>query len=113
MTGITDGHRQVAQLDGARVAYIDEGHGPPVLLLHGCPFASLEWRNLIPRLAPTHRCLAPDLSQDDVHFGPEWAERLRRDIPGATRLELLPSTGHLLMEERPEEFAAFVQDFLQ
>jgi pimeloyl-ACP methyl ester carboxylesterase len=52
-------------------------------------------------------------AQDDVHFGPEWAERLRRDIPGVTRLELLPSTGHLLMEERPEEFARFVHDFLR
>jgi pimeloyl-ACP methyl ester carboxylesterase len=37
----------------------------------------------------------------DVHFPPEWGERLRADIPGARRLELLPETGHLLMEERP------------
>lgn len=52
-------------------------------------------------------------AQDDAHFGPEWGERLRRDIPGAERLELLPSTGHLLMEERPEQFAKLVRDFLQ
>jgi pimeloyl-ACP methyl ester carboxylesterase len=51
-------------------------------------------------------------AKDDPHFGPEWGERLRRDIPGASRLELLPDTGHLLMEERPEEFAALVADFL-
>jgi pimeloyl-ACP methyl ester carboxylesterase len=50
---------------------------------------------------------------DDPHFGPEWAEKLRRDIPGAARLELLPDTGHLLMEERPQELAAFVFDFLR
>lgn len=52
-------------------------------------------------------------ARDDPHFGPEWAERLRRDIPGAERLELLADTGHLLMEERPRELAGFVLDFLR
>ena len=51
-------------------------------------------------------------AENDAHFGPEWGERLRREIPGAKRLKLLPATGHLLMEERPEEFAALVRDFL-
>lgn len=49
---------------------------------------------------------------DDPHFGPEWGERLLHDIPGAVRLELLPETGHLLMEERPERFAELVDQFL-
>jgi pimeloyl-ACP methyl ester carboxylesterase len=51
-------------------------------------------------------------ASDDPHFGPEWAEKLRRDIPGAVRLELLPDTGHLLMEERPRELAGFIAEFL-
>lgn len=51
-------------------------------------------------------------AKDDAHFGPEWEERLLRDIPGAARLELLPNTGHLLMEENPERFADLVGDFL-
>lgn len=51
-------------------------------------------------------------ARDDPHFGPEWGERLRQDIPGAVRIELLPNTGHLLMEERPEQFAAIVNEFL-
>jgi pimeloyl-ACP methyl ester carboxylesterase len=51
-------------------------------------------------------------AKDDPHFGPEWGERLYRDIPGAVRLELLPDTGHLLIEEKPERFAALVGDFL-
>lgn len=269
------------------MAYDDEGSGPAILLLHGCPFASFVWRNVIPVLAPTHRCIAPDLlglgdtetpptadwslpaqammaiqlldslgidrahvvghdhggavaqllaarhptrvdrlvltdaeaydnwpspeerpfvratqvpvfgdfvlwlwsrkavlrstlvsakavfdsraltpgfidaliranlgdrhrrartkrflaeqfdpannratldvldglrrfdhptlliwARDDAHFGPEWGERLRNDIPGAKRLEILESTGHLLMEERPQQFATLVRDFL-
>jgi pimeloyl-ACP methyl ester carboxylesterase len=51
-------------------------------------------------------------ANDDPHFGPEWGERLRRDIPGAVSLELLPETGHLLMEEKPEQFATLVSEFL-
>jgi pimeloyl-ACP methyl ester carboxylesterase len=50
--------------------------------------------------------------RDDPHFGPEWAHRLRNDIPGAVRLELLPRTGHLLMEEHPDDLARLVLDFL-
>jgi pimeloyl-ACP methyl ester carboxylesterase len=44
-----------------RVAYIDEGSGPPVVLLHGCPFHAYEWRDVIPLLAPRYRVIAPDL----------------------------------------------------
>ena len=49
---------------------------------------------------------------DDPHFGPEWAERLRADIPGVARVELLPDTGHLLMEEQPDQVAAHIAAFL-
>ena len=49
---------------------------------------------------------------DDPHFGPHWGERLRADIPGAVRLELVPDTGHLLMEERPERVAELISGFL-
>jgi spore coat protein A, manganese oxidase len=48
----------------------------------------------------------------DPHFGPEWSRRLYEEIPGAVRLELLPKTGHLVMEEQPEEFARLVREFL-
>jgi pimeloyl-ACP methyl ester carboxylesterase len=281
------GHKRVAQVGAARVAYLDRGDGPPVLLLHGCPFSSFVWRNVIPLLAERHRCLAPDLlglgdtetppdadwslpaqaatilglldalgidaahivahdhgaavaqlvaaehperiaylvitnaeaydnwpssdelpflratqlplagplllwawsrrpvlklalrtgkavhdpavltrefldgyvranladrhrraktrrflagqldpanqqctasavpglrrfthptliiwGGDDPHFGPQWAERLHADIPGTVRVELLPATGHLLMEEHPEQLAALIAGFL-
>jgi pimeloyl-ACP methyl ester carboxylesterase len=49
---------------------------------------------------------------DDPHFGPRWAERLRNDLAGPVGLELLPDTGHLLVEERPAEVADRIQDFL-
>jgi pimeloyl-ACP methyl ester carboxylesterase len=52
-------------------------------------------------------------AKDDPHFGPEWAERLRAEIPGAERVELLADTGHLLMEERPRELAGYISEFLR
>ena len=42
--------------------YVDEGDGPPVLLLHGEPTSSFLWRRLIPPLAEAgRRAVAPDL----------------------------------------------------
>ena len=49
---------------------------------------------------------------EDPHFGPAWARRLAEDIPGAVRLELLPETGHLLMEEQPQRVGQLIGDFL-
>src|SRR4029450_5685209 len=44
-----------------RVAVIEEGQGDPVVLLHGCPFHSFEWRDVIPPLSQRYRVIAPDL----------------------------------------------------
>jgi hypothetical protein len=43
------------------VAYVDEGSGPPVFLLHGCPFHAYQWRDVIPVLSRHYRVIAPDL----------------------------------------------------
>lgn len=51
-------------VDGLRMAYIDEGpaDGPTVLLLHGEPTWSYLYRRMIPPLvAAGYRCVAPDL----------------------------------------------------
>jgi haloalkane dehalogenase len=46
---------------GLRMHYVDEGLGPPVLLLHGEPTWSYMYRTMIPPLvAAGYRCLAPD-----------------------------------------------------
>ena len=48
-------------VDGKRLAYLDEGEGDPIILLHGNPTSSYLWRNVIPELAPLGRVIAPDL----------------------------------------------------
>ena len=40
--------------------YLDEGDGPPVLLLHGEPTWSYLYRKIIPELTPAARAIAPD-----------------------------------------------------
>jgi haloalkane dehalogenase len=40
--------------------YVDEGSGPPILLVHGTPTNSYEYRHLIAALATRFRCVAPD-----------------------------------------------------
>ena len=36
------------EVDGLRLAHIDEGEGPPVVLFHGEPTWSYLWRKVIP-----------------------------------------------------------------
>ena len=43
-----------------RMHYLDEGTGPPVLLLHGEPTWSYLYRKIIPELTPAARAIAPD-----------------------------------------------------
>ena len=51
------------EADGVSVFYREAGpqHAPVVLLLHGFPASSFQFRELIPRLADRYRVIAPDL----------------------------------------------------
>ena len=51
------------EVEGIRVFYREAGPpaAPVVLLLHGFPTSSFQYRELIPRLADRYRVLAPDL----------------------------------------------------
>jgi pimeloyl-ACP methyl ester carboxylesterase len=50
-----------ADLSGVTLHYRRSGQGEPVVLLHGIPQTSHEWRYVIPRLAERHTVIAPDL----------------------------------------------------
>ena len=53
--------KKYVEINGSRMAYVDEGEGQPVLFLHGNPTSSYLWRNIIPYLAGNYRAVAPDL----------------------------------------------------
>jgi haloalkane dehalogenase len=70
--------RELALREG-RMHYVDEGSGDPVVLVHGTPTWSFEWRHVIAALAPRRRVIAMDhlgfgLSERpaDVPYTPEW-----------------------------------------
>jgi haloalkane dehalogenase len=49
-----------ADIEGSLVHYVDEGDGPPLLLLNGNPSWSFGWRDVILGLRGMFRCIAPD-----------------------------------------------------
>ena len=58
-----------AHLSTGEMHYVDVGTGDPILLVHGTPTWSFEYRHLISALSARHRCIAPD------HFGFGLSER--------------------------------------
>ncbi len=49
------------EVDGLRLAHLDEGEGKPVVFFHGEPTWSYLWRRVIPPVRDAgYRCIAPD-----------------------------------------------------
>ena len=59
------------------MAYVETGRGDPIVFLHGNPTSSYLWRNIIPYLDSTSRCIAPDL------IGMGDSEKLPDSGPGS------------------------------
>ena len=71
------------EVDGIRLHYVDEGSGPPILMVHGQPTWSYLYRKMIPPLvAAGYRCVAPDLMGFGLSDKPqnESAYTLRRHV---------------------------------
>ncbi len=115
--------KKFVEIGCARVAYISEGNGETVLLLHGCPFSSFVWRKLIPRLSQHYRCLAPDLlGLGDTETPPEADWGLREQMKmvvgllDALGIQRAHVVGHdhggavaqLIAAERPERIDRLV-----
>ena len=71
-------------IDGARLHYVDEGEGEPVLCLHGEPTWSYLYRKMIPPLAQVGRVLAPDFigfgRSDKYTEQDEYSFQMHRDV---------------------------------
>ena len=51
------------EVDGLRLAHLDEGDGSPVVMLHGEPTWSFLWRKVLPPVRDAgHRCVVPDMA---------------------------------------------------
>ena len=67
--------KQRVEVLGRSMAYVDQGKGPPIVLLHGNPTSSFLWRNVIAELTGVGRCVAP---RPDRHGRLRQAARRRR-----------------------------------
>ena len=115
------------EADGVNVFYRQSGlaDAPIVLLLHGFPTSSFQYRELIPRLADRYRVIAPDLPGFGFTVVPEerrykytfdsLAETILAftDALNLTRYAMYvfdygAPTGFRVAMERPERVAAIV-----
>jgi pimeloyl-ACP methyl ester carboxylesterase len=53
--------RKLAETAFGRIAYVEQGSGPPALFVHGFPLNGFAWRGTLDDLAATRRCIALDL----------------------------------------------------
>jgi 2-hydroxymuconate-semialdehyde hydrolase len=88
---MTELERRRSRLEAGEMAYLDEGSGPPVLLLHGFPSSSHLWRDLVPVLAPRFRAIAPDLLGYGLSSKPEEPSALTITAQTAALRDLLSS----------------------
>ena len=115
--------KKLVDVGGRSIAYVEEGTGEPLLLLHGCPFHSYEWKDVIPLLSQRFRVLAPDLlglgdtpvTLEDDYRLPEDAEMVRGFL-AALGFDSAHFVGHdhggatslLLMERAPQIIRSLV-----
>jgi haloalkane dehalogenase len=115
---------RVADVDGVRVHFVDDGSGPPLLLLHGNPTWSFLYRDVIAGLRDRFRCIAPDYpgfglsGPAPAGYGYTPAEHARvierlvldLDLTGVTMMvqDWGGPIGFAVATRHPERFAAFV-----
>ena len=112
-----------AEIGGARVHYVDEGSGPPLLLLHGNPTWSFLYREIVRGLRDRYRCIAVDypgfgLSTAAPGYGFTPAEHagvvdqlvVQLDLQGATMMvqDWGGPIGFAVATRHPDRFAGFV-----
>ena len=115
--------QRYVEVDGARVHYVDEGSGPPLLLLHGNPTWSFLYRDVIKGLRDRYRCIALDypgfgLSTAAPGYGFRASEHSRvverfvqeLDLTGITMMvqDWGGPIGFGAATRGPERFSAFV-----
>ncbi len=80
-------HTVRLSVPGGAISYVDEGVGPPVVMVHGNPTWSLYFRHLITALRGAHRVIVPDHLGCGLSDKPQaYPYRLIDHIENLTRL---------------------------
>ena len=53
--------KQYVKVNGLNMAYHETGEGRPIVMLHGNPASSYQWRKIIPHVQHLGRIIAPDM----------------------------------------------------
>jgi pimeloyl-ACP methyl ester carboxylesterase len=106
-------------MDGARVAYRDEGAGEVLLLIHGLGGSSFSWRAVLPKLSNKYRVIAPDLpghGQSDRprgDYSPAALAVWLRDLLDVLGIKRVTVVGHSLGGGLAMQFAHQHRDHCQ
>jgi pimeloyl-ACP methyl ester carboxylesterase len=100
-------YRRRVQADGVTVFYREAGpvDAPAILLLHGFPTSSFQFRELMPRLADRYRVIAPDLPGFGFTEVPEQ-RRYRYTFDA-----LAQTIGHFIDALSLTQYALYVFDY--
>lgn len=82
--------------------YVDEGSGPPVVMVHGNPTWSFYWRRMILDLRADFRAIAPD------HIGMGWSDKPAHERYPFTLDRRISDLGRFIDELALEEPVALV-----
>jgi pimeloyl-ACP methyl ester carboxylesterase len=116
--------RRSVTLSQGTIDYREEGEGDPLVFVHGLLVDGRLWRNVVPPLAGTHRCIVPDWPLGSHHRplapyadrSPRGTAHLIADFLDVLELEdvtiVANNTGgaisQILASERPERLRALV-----
>jgi len=122
-------------VNGFDMHFVDEGKGEPVVLLHGDPTWGYLWRNIIPGLAKTARCVVPDhmgMGKSEVPRAPYpyrlvhplivWGMldpvlpgsvlRWWKDVFPQATVHEIGDASHFLQEDAPERIGGYISEFM-
>lgn len=118
------GPREVLRLKQAEIGVHQAGAGPPIVLVHGAGVNANLWRKVVPRLAPSFRCITLDLPFGahslpmplDADLSPPALANMIADALEALELDSVTLIGNdnggaycqLLITRRPERVARLV-----
>ncbi len=91
---------KTASVNGHRIAYLDEGHGPPLILIHGYGGSMWQWEYQQLPLAARFRVITPDLigsglsDKPDLDYRPEDLIESMRGLMDALGLSTATLVGN-------------------
>ncbi len=91
---------RTVQVDGQRIAYLDEGQGSPVILVHGLGGTLWNWEYQQAALSASHRVMTLDLigsgysDKPDIEYRPEQVVEFLRGFMDALEIQRASLVGN-------------------